>query len=429
MNVVTQSNLIDRITSEELSQDALYKLRLEAKEAFGKQGLPHSKTEEYKFTPLTRYLEKSFESFSSDSKNTLTSIDPYRIKGLDAYELVFVNGEFIESLSSFASTDLEITSIRTALEQNSEILNQLGELADASRDPFLAWNTAYFTDGVVISIADQVRLSKPIVLYHISDTQNQKSVAINRNLIFLGNGSEVSVIEKHDSIGNDVSFINHVNEIIVKEDAGLTYSCIQKNSTGIQFNHTNIHQASNSRVNCFTITLEGRAVRNNLHLAIDGEGCDSHMYGLYLLTGETLADNHTVVDHKKPNSQSNELYKGVMSESSKGVFNGKIFVRPQAQKTNAFQSNRNIILSDKATVNTKPQLEIWADDVKCSHGCTSGQLDDEALFYLQTRGIDRDKAQALLLDAFAGEVVEKIENAVLRKYVEELVNVQLHERF
>lgn len=429
MNVVTQSNLIDRITSEELSQDALYKLRLEAKEAFGKQGLPHSKTEEYKFTPLTRYLEKSFESFSSDSKNTITSIDPYRIKGLDAYELVFVNGEFIESLSSFASTDLEITSIRTALEQNSEILNQLGELADASRDPFLAWNTAYFTDGVVISIADQVRLSKPIVLYHISDTQNQKSVAINRNLIFLGNGSEVSVIEKHDSIGNDVSFINHVNEIIVKEDAGLTYSCIQKNSTGIQFNHTNIHQASNSRVNCFTITLEGRAVRNNLHLAIDGEGCDSHMYGLYLLTGETLADNHTVVDHKKPNSQSNELYKGVMSESSKGVFNGKIFVRPQAQKTNAFQSNRNIILSDKATVNTKPQLEIWADDVKCSHGCTSGQLDDEALFYLQTRGIDRDKAQALLLDAFAGEVAEKIENTVLRKYVEELVNVQLHERF
>src|SRR5690606_23836772 len=163
-----------------------------------------------------------------------------------------------------------------------------------------------------------------------------------------------------------------------------------------------------SRVNSYTFDLDGQLLRTNLHLIIDGEGIESHMYGLYLLKGNTLADNHTVVDHKKPNSFTNELYKGILDDNSKGVFNGKIYVRPLAQKTNAFQANRNILLSDKATINTKPQLEIWADDVKCSHGCTSGQLDEEALFYLQTRGIDRNSARAMMLYAFAAEVSEKI---------------------
>ena len=153
------------------------------------------------------------------------------------------------------------------------------------------------------------------------------------------------------------------------------------------------------------------------------------MYGLYLLTGNTLADNHTVVDHKKPNSYTNEMYKGVMDENSKGVFNGKIFVRPQAQKTNAFQANRNILLSDKATVNTKPQLEIWADDVKCSHGCTTGQLDEDALFYLRTRGIHKDAARAMMLSAFAGEITEKIPHSGIRNYIEMAIGERLQKNF
>jgi Fe-S cluster assembly protein SufD len=160
-------------------------------------------------------------------------------------------------------------------------------------------------------------------------------------------------------------------------------------------------------------------------LIIDGEGVDTHMNGLYLLQGDTLVDNHTVVDHKKPHSQSNELYKGVMDDRAKGVFNGKIYVRPDAQKTNAFQSNRNILLSDTSTINTKPQLEIWADDVKCSHGCTTGQLDEESLFYLRSRGIDKKSAKALLLYAFAGEVISKISNISLREYIDKLVSKRL----
>jgi Fe-S cluster assembly protein SufD len=193
--------------------------------------------------------------------------------------------------------------------------------------------------------------------------------------------------------------------------------------------NTLIRQANSSHVNTFTLTLNGQLVRNNFGIAIDGEHCESHFHGLYLLNNTTLADNHTVVDHKKPNSFSNEIYKGVMDGNSKGIFNGKIFVRPQAQKTNAFQSNRNILLTDTATINTKPQLEIWADDVKCSHGCTSGQLDEEALFYLQSRGIPKQKAKAMLLYAFAAEVFAPIKNEVLKNYIDHLVAERLHQIF
>ena len=196
-----------------------------------------------------------------------------------------------------------------------------------------------------------------------------------------------------------------------------------------QYNLTQFYQLNHSRVNTFTFTLNGKLVRNNLQLALDGEGIESHMFGLYLLENDTLADNHTVVDHKKANSFSNELYKGVMDGNSKGVFNGKIYVRPNAQKTNAFQANRNILLTDKATINTKPQLEIWADDVKCSHGCTTGQLDEEAMFYLQTRGINKETARAMMLYAFAGEILDHVNHPELKDYLDQLVSERLHKNF
>jgi Fe-S cluster assembly protein SufD len=175
--------------------------------------------------------------------------------------------------------------------------------------------------------------------------------------------------------------------------------------------------------------MDGKFIRNNLQVILDGEGCESHLLGLYLVQGDTLVDNHTVVDHKKANAFSNELYKGIVDDNARGVFNGKIFVRPNAQKTNAFQSNRNILLSDKATVNTKPQLEIWADDVKCSHGCTTGQLDEEALFYLRARGIGEDTARAMMLYAFAGEVIESLKSETIKSYIDSLISERLHKNF
>jgi Fe-S cluster assembly protein SufD len=223
------------------------------------------------------------------------------------------------------------------------------------------------------------------VIYNLHDARNGEVLSATRNLFVVGKNSEVTIVEKFDSLGEYAHFSNSLTEAVVGSNAGLELYSVQ-NDSGNRFQHglTQIHQSDSSRVNTFTFTLNGKLVRNNLQLALDGEGIESHMFGLYLVTGDTLADNHTVVDHRKPNSFSNEIYKGIMDGNSKGVFNGKIYVRPQAQKTNAFQANRNILLSDKAVVNTKPQLEIWADDVKCSHGCTTGQLDEEAMFYLQT---------------------------------------------
>jgi Fe-S cluster assembly protein SufD len=184
-------------------------------------------------------------------------------------------------------------------------------------------------------------------------------------------------------------------------------------------------QASSSNFKTFTFSLNGAMVRNNLNIKLDGEGIDTYMNGLYLLKGKTHVDNHTVVDHLKPNCHSSELYKGIMDGNSKGVFNGKIFVRQHAQKTNAFQSNKNILLSDTATINTKPQLEIWADDVSCSHGCTTGQLDMDALFYLQARGIKKEKAKAMLLHAFASDVLETVANEAIKTYLENIITERL----
>jgi Fe-S cluster assembly protein SufD len=250
-------------------------------------------------------------------------------------------------------------------------------------------------------------------------------------LISIGRNSSATIIEKQDSSGTEYpGFSNVVIEGFVQENAELNLYTLQADhGKRYHFGQTILWQNRNSRVNCFTLTMDGKFIRNNLQVILDGEGCETHMLGLYLVKGDTLVDNHTVVDHKKPNSFSNELYKGVIDNSAKGVFNGKIFVRPHAQKTNAFQSNRNILLSDTATVNTKPQLEIWADDVKCSHGCTTGQLDEEALFYLRTRGIYYETARAMMLYAFAGEVIDAVKDENLKIYLDSMISERLHKNF
>lgn len=414
MNVAEKTNLLSSLVLPTETTS-----RTQAKLALETMGLPSNKTEEYKYTAITRLLEKHFESLTPTPIASDISIDDFLIKDLDAHLLVFINGVFSKKYSAFDAQDISIRLLS----------NELEEKNSTCTDPFALLNQATYNHGVLVEVKSNVAVSKPIVIHHISDARTASIVTASRNTIQLGKSSQVSIIEKYDSVG-EVNFSTSVNEIAVAENAVLTYTLIQ-NDAGqrIQFNQTTIHQQRNSRVDCFTLSLNGKLIRNNLHLIIDGEGIDSHMNGLYLLTGETIADNHTVVDHRKPNSQSNELYKGVMDGNSRGVFNGKIYVRPDAQKTNAFQSNRNILLSDKATVNTKPQLEIWADDVKCSHGCTSGQLDEEALFYLQSRGISKDSARALLLYAYAGEVIDKIQNEPLRTYIDGLVSERLHKNF
>jgi len=288
-------------------------------------------------------------------------------------------------------------------------------------------NSAFWQDGVFVKVPANTKVEKPVFILHINDAEKSQSVCHTRLLVVVEDGGSLTLIERSASIGANNIFHTFAEEIVINKNASLDYIKIQNDEGKLhQVANTLIHQSEKSHLNTFTLTLNGSLIRNNFNIAIDGENCESHFYGLYLLNGNTIADNHTVVDHIKPNSFSNEMYKGVMDGNSKGVFNGKIFVRPNAQKTNAFQSNRNILLTDTATINTKPQLEIWADDVKCSHGCTSGQLDEEALFYLRSRGIPMKEAKAMLLYAFAAETLEPIKNTELKNYLDGLISQRLN---
>lgn len=404
-------------------------VRKQALEVFQDLGLPAGKHEEYKYTPLTRELEKNFTFSANAVEPLIGDFGEYVIPDLKANVLVFVNGVYTPDRSTIVSSPdgLLIEPLEKALaERRSTAIEHYNQHVPTKTDGFAAWNTADWKGGVFIHLKADAAVQEPLLLLYVNDSTAGEVVATYRNLVVVEPNSSLSIIEKFNSNGGGQHFTNLVNEIVVEENAQLELYSIQNDKGNrYQFTQTEIYQRNSSRVNTYTFNLQGKLVRTNLHLIIDGEGIESHMYGLYLLKGSSIADNHTVVDHKKPNSLTNELYKGIMDDSSKGVFNGKIFVRPQAQKTNAFQANRNILLSDKATVNTKPQLEIWADDVKCSHGCTSGQLDEEAMFYLRARGIDKHAARAMMLYAFAGEITEKIPNPAIRAYVDQAISERL----
>jgi Fe-S cluster assembly protein SufD len=435
--VASEINQSTSLVASSISQyistvSSLKQLRQDALTQFQKLRLPGGKSEEYKHTPITRLLEKNFSLGAVNAASP--GIDPtkYFIPDVSGSILVFINGSFSPAHSHLPPNgNVTIQPLAAAVQRGAEGIEEyLGKIADFSTDAFAAWNTAAWTDGVFVHVPANTIVEEPVLIYHVNDVQAGQVITAGRNLVVVGRGSEITILEKFDSLGNSNGFSTLVSEVIVAENASLNWYSIQNDSGNrYQFDHKQIKQSSSSRVNTYTFTLDGKLVRNNLQLALDGEGIDSHMYGLYLVGKDTLADNHTVVDHRQPNSFSNELYKGIVEDSAKGVFNGKIFVRPNAQKTNAFQANRNILLSEKASVNTKPQLEIWADDVKCSHGCTSGQLDEEAMFYLQTRGIGKDTARAMMLYAFAGELLESIKHTPLKEYIDGLISERLHKNF
>lgn len=434
MNKLAGKSIIDQLSERyEASQSnfsmnaPLAELKTKALAHLKENGLPHAKHEEYKFTNLTKALEKNinFELSTATASIDTNKVKSLRIEGLDAYYLTFVNGILDTSLSD----DLEVKGIsfktlEQAISDNSETVSSyFDSLGKTKEDAFVAMNTILATNGAVIDIEKNSVIDKPIYLQFI----NTKSADVQaRNIIITGENAEVTIIEKVDSIEVEPSFSNIVNEINVAPGANVKYYKIENDSpTSYHVANTHVVQGKDSKFTSNTIALNGAMVRNNLDIKLEAEGCEAYMNGLYLLNGKTHVDNHTTVDHKMPNSYSNELYKGIMDDHSKGVFNGKIYVRKDAQKTNAFQSNKNVLLTDDATVNTKPQLEIWADDVKCSHGCTTGQLDEDALFYLMARGIKKDRAMAMLLHAFASDVIENLELEPIQAYVEEIITSRL----
>jgi Fe-S cluster assembly protein SufD len=395
-------------------------LRDLAMESFYKQGIPTRKHEEYKYTPIAALLKGEFD-FSTTKNCSDQQIEELKFLK-EAYVVVIENGIFIEGLSTLKDLPkgLTLSSLMDAEKSNSTVFEKhYGQYADVKADPFIALNTAMTKDGVFIHIAKNVVIEKPIHIINISTT-SKSTIIQPRNLIVVDKNAQVKIIESFETVDSKAkTFSNAVTEIVVDKHAILDHYKIQdEDELGYLLNTTQVIQKKQSVFSNHTFTLSGSLVRNNITLVLDDEHIESHLNGLYLTIGNQVVDNHTVVDHRKPNCNSNELYKGIIDGKSTATFNGKIFVRKDAQKTNAFQSNRNVLLSEDATINTKPQLEIYADDVKCSHGTTTGKLDEEKMFYLRARGIGAANAKKLLMHAFASEVVNTIKIDALRDYVE-----------
>ena len=406
-------------------------LREDAFSVFSKMGIPTVKHEEWKYTRISGLFNKDYHfplDLSSSSINA-ADIDSLRLPGHEeSNELFFINGIFSFSHSHIRSAELVVLPLEeAAVNEYKDIVEaNLGHSSRYQKDGINALNTAFVHGGVFIHTKKGLITEHPVYIYNITDTRQGSIFSQPRSLIHIAENAQVQLVETYATLGNAESFTNQVMEIVAEKGSVVEYYKIQNDAFHTnQVSTTHIRQTGKSYVHTVTVSLNGGIVRNNLNVILEAESCEAHLYGLYFQKGQSHVDNHTVVDNVKPNCFSNELYKGVMNDEAAGVFNGKIFVRPQAQKTNAYQSNKNILLSDSASVNTKPQLEIFADDVKCSHGCTVGQLDDEALFYLRSRGVPEKIAKSLLVQAFATDILEHIKPEPVRTYVEQLISERL----
>jgi Fe-S cluster assembly protein SufD len=414
-------------------ENVLKDMRDKGFQQFNKVGLPTFKTEEWKYTFISNLFRKPYHIPQNQNESSLFKevINSARLAGNElADEIVFVNGKYSPFLSTIRSSENQITVLPLKEAINSKYKDIVNEHLNKSslfiNDGIHALNTAFIDEGVFIYVHKNQVLDHPLYMYHVLDAQENHMLAQPRSLIYVEPSAKIQLVESFKTIGAMDSFTNEVMEVVVNENAIVEYYKIQNDAvTASHVGTTHIRQIGKSYVHTVTISLDGAMIRNNIDIIMEAAGNEAHMYGLYLLKGNTHVDNHTLVDNTKPNCFSNEFYKGIMDDSSTGIFSGKIFVRPDAQKTNAYQSNKNILLTENATVNTKPQLEIFADDVKCSHGCTVGQLDQEALFYLMTRGISKDDARAMLLNAFASDVVAQIKIEPLKNYVEKLISDRL----
>jgi Fe-S cluster assembly protein SufD len=413
------------------AQTPVHVVRRQAMARFAELGFPTVRHEEWKHTNIMPVVGVDYALFSP-SELTFTDIEPFLLPDVEANTLVFVNGSFAAHLSNIISDKgIEAMPLSEAFKKKTAVVERhFAQYAPWRDDAMLALNTAFSLNGAYIEVQKNAVVEEPFHLLFLNDSRAHNAFAPTRNLFVLGENAEATIIESAHTFvsGENVGFTNVVSESVLAEGARLHHYKVQNDVAASHFiGALHAHQAASSVLNTVVITLSGGVVRNNLSSTLAGKAADAHFYGLYLVDGKTLVDNHTFADHAVAHCTSNELYKGIMDERSTGVFNGKIMVRPGAQKTLAYQSNRNVLLSPSATVHTKPQLEIFADDVKCSHGCTSGQLDEEALFYLRARGLDKDQARALLLYAFAGEITEKIELEPLRERLESIIAERLHQ--
>ncbi|MBC7384025.1 MAG: Fe-S cluster assembly protein SufD [Bacteroidia bacterium] len=400
-----------KLYATQAEKDSFFEQRQQAFETFEKLGFPTTHNEEWKYTNMKAITAGAFENTcipSTKNNNYQASV----FSGIKANHLVFVNGSFNKDLSVFIEPDsaIIITNIAAARKQHADLFNKhFGKYAHTETVALNALNLALLSDGAFVYIPAGKKLQDPLVILNFIDSGDLNVWVQPRNLIIVDKGADITLVESYESRGEHPSYINVVSEIFVDENAHVEhYKVQQQTNESYHTNYTQFFQQSNTSINQVTLTLDGKMVRNNLHFYMNGTNCNDLLYGLHISEKQNLVDNHTRVDHAQPNCFSDEKYKGILKDQSVAVFNGKIMVHQDAQKTNAYQRNQNILLSDEASVYTKPQLEIFADDVKCTHGATIGQLDEEPMFYLRSRGIPENEARKMLLNAFADEISERI---------------------
>jgi Fe-S cluster assembly protein SufD len=399
-------------------------------ERFAATGFPTSKNEEWRFTPVGPIAQSSWRPAPAKARLNRAALQEFVFGHPEWSSLVFVNGFYRDELSSAEGLEdgLTVSSLADALRSDGQVLqSHLGRHASLGSSPFTALNTAVAGEGALVHVAANAELARPVHLVFITTRDAVGSVVQPRNLIVVERSAKAAVIESYVTIAAGSPYwTNTVTEVVVGPNAWLEHTRIQRESeAAYHIGATYVDQQRDSHYRSFTMTMGGALARHTLHARLNNENIETLLYGLYFTREEQLADNHTAIFHDQPNCRSWEVYKGVLDGRSRAVFNGKVFVKPEAQKTDAKQTNRNLLLSDTAKVNTKPQLEIFADDVKCTHGATVGKLDDMALFYAQTRGVPAAEAQRLLTYAFAAEVVAEVTVGPVREELERLVRERL----
>ncbi|VDH03607.1 Fe-S cluster assembly protein SufD [Bergeyella zoohelcum] len=400
-----------------------------ALEKFLSLGFPTKKDEEYKYTHLKEVTEKDY-NFNPKKTHNITKEQLNQLHlGEENFDwLVFVNGELHKELSKISIENAEFLSLEyvQSHEQYQPMVKQYLDTIANKDLAFTQLNTALYSFGFFLHIPKNTVIEKPIHVFYLSQNQEENTCYNVRNLLIAEEGAKVEIIESHHNFDTTYTFTNAVTEIFVASNAKVDWHKLQNdNASSYLVDHTFAKQERDSLATVNTFSFGGKLVRNNLDFIHNGENINSFMNGITIIGGEQLVDHHTAVHHNQPNCESYQNYKGIFKDKAHGVFNGKVFVDKIAQKTNAYQQNNNVLLSEGATIDTKPQLEIFADDVKCSHGCTVGQLNEDALFYLRARGISKKEAQALLLYAFANDAMQNIDIEPLKEKISRLLAEKL----
>tara|TARA_B100000795_G_scaffold256421_1_gene228833 strand:- start:10275 stop:11588 length:1314 start_codon:yes stop_codon:yes gene_type:complete len=402
----------------------LHDVRNEAMKCFEAKGFPSKKEEAWKYTSLNALLKKEYSIFpKNENAIEFKDVKEYFLNDIDTYKVVFIDGIYSSFLSQITHDVIDVCLMSSALNKSkySSIIETYFNKA-ANSDSLTSLNTAFAKEGAYIRIAKHKEAQKPIEIINFATGTEAATMLQPRNLIIVEENAHVQIIERHQSLNKNEVLTNSVTEIFLEKRANVDYYKIQNDTQNASLiDSTFINQERESICSVHTFSFGGKMTRNNLNFKQLGERCDSILNGVTIIEDKQHVDHNTLVHHIAENCESHQDYKGVFDDSATGVFNGKVYVEKEAQKLDAFQKNNNILISDKATINAKPQLEIFADDVKCSHGCTIGQLDEDALFYLRSRGIATKEARALLMYAFANTVLESVKIPELKGRINKLI--------